>query len=58
MRSLRYLIDYAAPLQVLLGLLLGQDVLRPLNPLELGAHVLVLLDQLLLVQLVQAFVYQ
>ena len=58
MRSLRYLIDYAAPLQVLLGLLLGQDVLRPLDTFELGAHVLVLLDQLLLVQLVQAFVYQ
>ena len=33
MRSLRYLIHYAAPLQVLLGLLLGQDVLRPLDPL-------------------------
>jgi len=58
MCRLGYLVYYFPPLPVLFLFLFSKNLLRPLDALELCAHVLMLFYQFLLRQVVQTLVYE
>ena len=51
-----YLLDDLPPLYFLHSLMISEELLRPLYPLDLGAHGQMLLNQLLFLQLAQPLI--